>query len=233
MLETFHPETPEEDVLEALARDGGVIVEGLASDEVIGRIRDELQPHFEIEGAKFQNDFNGYKTLRLGAILALSRSSAELIAHPYVLSIADALLLPNCESYRLGSATAIEILPGEAQQVLHRDDDFYPFRIPEVEYQFGAMWSFDDFTSVNGATRIVAGKPLDGPSRIPHRRGRGGSLDVERLAASLLRIDLPWRWCQSRRCSSNGAYQHLRLGMATPGRKPIPRDSAGDRGQLS
>ena len=162
MLQTFHAETSEEVVLEVLVRDGGVIVEGLAGDELLDRIRDELQPHFELEGAKFQNDFNGYKTRRLGAILALSRSSAELIAHPYVLSIADALLLQHCKCYRLGSATAIEILPGEAQQVLHRDDDFYPFRIPEVEFQFGAMWPFDDFTSVNGATRIVPGSHWTG-----------------------------------------------------------------------
>ncbi len=101
MLQTFQPETSEEEVIEALARDGGVIVEGLVSDDVLDRISDELQPHFEVEGAKFQNDFNGYKTRRLGAILALSHSSAELIAHPYVLSIADALLLQHCKCYRL------------------------------------------------------------------------------------------------------------------------------------
>lgn len=162
MLHTFQPETSKEIVLEALAHDGGVIVEGLAGDEVLDRIQAELQPHFEMEGAKFQNDFNGYKTRRLGAILALSRTSAELIAHPYVLSIADALLLPHCKCYRLGSATAIEILPGEGQQVLHQDDDFYPYRVPNVEYQFGAMWSFHDFTSVNGATRLVPGSHWTG-----------------------------------------------------------------------
>lgn len=162
MLQSFQAGTARETVLEALARDGGVIVESQVSDAVLDAVRSELRPHFEREGALFQNDFNGFVTRRLGAILALSPTSAELIAHPYVLSIADAILLPHCDCYRLGSATAIEILPGEKQQALHRDDDFYPYRIPEVEYQFGAMWPFDDFTRINGATRIVPGSHWTG-----------------------------------------------------------------------
>ena len=162
MLQIFQAGTARETVLEALARDGGVIVESQVSDAVLDAVRSELRPHFEREGALFQNDFNGFVTRRLGAILALSPTSAELIAHPYVLSIADAILLPHCDCYRLGSATAIEILPGEKQQALHRDDDFYPYRIPEVEYQFGAMWPFDDFTRINGATRIVPGSHWTG-----------------------------------------------------------------------
>ena len=155
MLKTLHPDTAHSKVVEALAHDGAVIIKGLANAELIERIQNELQPHFEIEGAKFQNNFNGFKTRRLSAILALSAASAELIAHPFVIAIADAVLLPHCDCYRLGSATGIEILPGEKRQVLHRDDDFYPYRIPGIEYQLGAMWAFHDFTAANGATCVV------------------------------------------------------------------------------
>ena len=41
--------------------------------------------------------------------------------------------------------------------MLHRDDDFYPIRIPSVEFQIAAMWALTDFTPENGATRIVQG----------------------------------------------------------------------------
>jgi len=47
---------------------------------MVDMIAGELRPHFDDLGHKFQNDFNGYKTLQLGTILALSRASAELIA---------------------------------------------------------------------------------------------------------------------------------------------------------
>ena len=117
MLETFDKNSDSGEIVTALRRDGGAIVARQAPDELIDAIKSELRPHFETEGHKFKNDFNGYKTLRLGAILALSRSSAELIAHRRVMEIADALLKPNCVNYRIGSCTAIEILPGEGDQV--------------------------------------------------------------------------------------------------------------------
>jgi ectoine hydroxylase-related dioxygenase (phytanoyl-CoA dioxygenase family) len=157
MIQTFDRNTSINDVVDALLRDGGVIVEGQAEPDVIDAVSGELRPHFGEQGHKFQNDFNGYKTLRLGDVLGLSRASAELIAHPRVMAVADAVLLGHCTSYRIGSCTGIEIHPGEEDQVLHRDDDFYPIRIPGVEYQIGVMWALDDFTLENGATRIVPG----------------------------------------------------------------------------
>ena len=138
-------------------RDGGVIIKDQVNHALIDEVVRELRPHFDDQGNRFQNDFNGYKTLRLSGILGLSRTSAELIAHPLVMEVADAVLRPHCASYRIGSCTAIEIQPGEAAQVLHRDDSFYPIRIPNVEFQISAMWALDDFTSENGATQVVVG----------------------------------------------------------------------------
>ena len=157
MVQAFSAETDIATVVAALQQDGAVIVERLAASQLLEVIEAELQPHFASEGGKFKNDFNGYKTRRLSALLALSQHSAELIAHPAVLAVADAVLKPHCDTYRLGSTTAIEIHPGEAAQTLHQDDDFYPMRIPDVEFQLGAMWALDDFTVENGATRLVPG----------------------------------------------------------------------------
>lgn len=157
MIQTFNRKADTIDVIEVLIRDGGVIVEGQADHNVIDAVASDLRPHFDEQGHEFQNDFNGYKTLRLGSVLGLSRASAELIAHPRVMAVADAVLLRHCTSYRIGSCTGIEIHPGEEDQILHRDDDFYPIRIPGVEFQIGVMWALDDFTMENGATRIVPG----------------------------------------------------------------------------
>ena len=53
--------------------------------------------------------------------------------------------------------TAIEILPGEGAQALHRDDSLYPLELAGVELQIGVMWALNDFTSENGGTRVVPG----------------------------------------------------------------------------
>lgn len=163
MLQSFSNHAPSTDIVAALIRDGGAIVKDQTQLGVISNIKKELRPHFDEQGAKFQNDFNGYSTLRLGGILGLSKTSAELIAHPRVIEIADAILRPYCECYRIGSCTAIEIHPGEKAQSLHRDDDFYPIRIPNVEFQISAMWALDDFTLENGATQVVVGSHDSNP----------------------------------------------------------------------
>ena len=157
MIETFQNDADSKAVTEALVRDGGAIIARQIDDRLVDQVNSEFQEHYDSEGRKFTNDFNGYKTRRLNGVLALSRTSADLIAHPRVLEIADLILKPHCECYRIGSCTAIEIHPGEGDQVLHRDDDFYPIRIPGVEYQIAAMWALDDFTIENGATRVVPG----------------------------------------------------------------------------
>ena len=140
-----------------LLKDGAVIVEEAINSDVIDAVLDELKGPFDEQGLKFSNDFNGYKTRRLGGILGLSVSSAKILAHPFIISVADYVLKRHCTNYRIGSSTAIEIMPGEGNQELHRDDDFYPIRIPGVEFQMSAMVSMTDFTFNNGATRVVPG----------------------------------------------------------------------------
>jgi ectoine hydroxylase-related dioxygenase (phytanoyl-CoA dioxygenase family) len=157
MIQTFDKQADTESIVGALNSDGGVIVANQADHELIDQVVAELRPHFDEQGHRFSNDFNGYKTLRLSGVLGLSRASAELIGHSRVMEVADAVLKPHCANYRIGSCTAIEIFPGEANQILHRDDSFYPIRIPNVEFQISAMWALDDFTLENGATRTVPG----------------------------------------------------------------------------
>lgn len=156
MINTYPRDAHADELIAALLQRGAVIVDSVVGDAELNAINHELRPHYDAQGRSFENDFNGYSTLRLSGILALSRTSAQLIAHPLVMAVADGVLLRHCVNYRIGSCTAIEILPGEKDQVLHRDDDLYPLRIPGVEYQISAMWALDDFTAVNGATRVVA-----------------------------------------------------------------------------
>ena len=141
----------------SLLADGAVIVENVLPEEQLNQVLEDFKAPFDEQGHKFSNDFNGYKTRRLGGILGLSRRAADILAHPLVMGVADKVRKRHAESYRLGSSTAIEIHPGEGNQELHRDDSFYPIRIPGVEFQFSAMWALTEFTAENGATRVVPG----------------------------------------------------------------------------
>jgi len=154
-IEYFDRDAPSSEVVAALRRDGAAVVREQVSGQLADAVLAELRPHLDAEGRLTESDFNGYRTLRTSGILARSRSSADLIGHPRVLEVADAVLLPHCINYQLGSATAIEILPGESDQFLHTDDGIYPMRVPGVQLQVSAMWSLVDFTRENGATRIV------------------------------------------------------------------------------
>ncbi|MEH6592639.1 MAG: phytanoyl-CoA dioxygenase family protein [Halioglobus sp.] len=159
-IKSFENNTSSEVIAATLLQEGGVIVRTLAADDVIDKVNHELREPLDTKGHEFENDFNGYKTRRLGAILGLSRSSADLLTNPLVLEVADAVLKRHCDNYQVGSMTAIEILPGEAPQILHRDGDFYPIAIPGVEFQMQVMWALSDFTEENGATRAVTDREV-------------------------------------------------------------------------
>jgi ectoine hydroxylase-related dioxygenase (phytanoyl-CoA dioxygenase family) len=156
-LKTFEASTALPELIAALRQDGAVILRELISRELADAVAAELRPHFDRIGTAAQNDFNGYKTLRISSILKRSRRSADLIAHPRILEIADAILLAHCINYRIGSCTGIEIWPGEAPQRLHRDDGIYPIRMPGIEWQIAVNWALDDFTAENGGTHVILG----------------------------------------------------------------------------
>ena len=144
-------------VADFLRRDGAVVVTGLADQKLIDKVAGELRPELDEAGLQLRSDFNGSKTLRSNRILSRAPSAAALVEHELVLGVADEILLPHCATYQVGSLTAIEILPGEGPQALHRDDSLYPIQLAGLELQIGVMWALNDFSRENGATRVVPG----------------------------------------------------------------------------
>jgi len=157
-LTYFDRTTETGSVVEALRRDGAVVVKELAESSLVEIIRAELRPQFDAYGLKTRSDFNGARTLRCStSLLSSAPSAASLIDHDMVVGVANAVLLPHCATYQVGSISGIEILPGQPDQALHRDDSLYPIENAGMELQIGAMWALDDFTAENGGTRVVLG----------------------------------------------------------------------------
>jgi len=160
-LEYFNTDSKTVDIVSAIRRDGAAVVTEQIAAEITDTVLAELRDPFDKVGQYDESHFNGYTTLRVSGVLGVSPTSAELVAHARVMEVADAILLYHCVNYRIGSLTAIEIHPGETDQVLHTDDGIYPLRIPGVQFQINAMWALQDFTVENGATRVVLGSHKD------------------------------------------------------------------------
>ncbi len=116
-LTSFKPTTDTGILVEALRRDGAVVVSGLIEPGSVDAIRAELRPQFDVRDLETASDFDGSLTLRCSpGLLSHAPGVAALIDHDMVVAIADAMLLPYCATYQVGSMTAIEILPGESAQ---------------------------------------------------------------------------------------------------------------------
>lgn len=154
--------------IDAVRVDGYTIIERAIDAGLIGRIKSELAPY--LAGRHMgRNDFEGFYSERVYALLAKAPSIAEIIEHPSVLSIVDALLPPN---YLLSAALAIQVHPGETPQRFHLDDAGTGLGLTRPRPMLGVstMWAMDDFTDTNGATEMVVGSHLWAEGRIPEAR---------------------------------------------------------------
>ena len=151
-------DTPLPLLLERLHRDGYVILPSLLPKAQVQAIRAALVPWLQRE-LPGRNDFEGYKSERVYALLAKSEVFADLVSHPLVLELCEPLLGPN---FMLGACLAINTHPGETVQPLHFDDSFYKVPRPRPAYGISTFWPIDDFTVENGATEIIPGSHLWG-----------------------------------------------------------------------
>ncbi|MGI9284327.1 MAG: phytanoyl-CoA dioxygenase family protein, partial [Pseudomonadales bacterium] len=157
-------------------------------------------------GPTGRHGFEGFKTQRIYSLLQKTLLCNPLVEHPHVLGLLDRLLLPN---YLLSQAVAINILPGEAQQLVHHDDAFYLVPRPRKALSVAAMWALDQFTAANGGTFVIPGSHR-WEDRKPTEEDLKAAISVEMPAGSVC-VFLGTLW------HSGGANtsQHSRLGVTT------------------
>jgi len=137
--------------VEAMRRDGYVVLEGLLDDSQLEALRCEIEA--QLRRTQWgRNEFEGKKTERVYSMLVKCPSVAPLVEHPRVLSIADALLSP---SYLLAACQGTRIHPGETAQVLHCDDEIGAAPRPRSSLSVSVMWALSDYTPENGSTLLV------------------------------------------------------------------------------
>ena len=177
-------DTPIEEILQILDDDAGLIIDNFLDEDGLERIKNDLKPYLEVT-KNGQDEFTGYKTKRVGALMARSKTCQDLALNTFINQMADSFLGPHCESYQLHFTSAIQIGPGESSQILHRDRGVWGGYIPrKIETQFSTVWAINDFTKENGATQVVPGshkwhkdrQPL--PEEIAYAEMQAGSVFI-------------------------------------------------------
>ncbi len=141
-----------DDILSTLEERGYATISSAVDASRVAAARRDLESI--LDDTPFGRDeFEGRKTRRVYALFAKTRTLDTLAVHPGVLGVLDRVL----GHYQLSAPTGIAIGPGEVAQPLHPDDAIYPVARPHPELVVNVMWPLQDFTSDNGATRVVPG----------------------------------------------------------------------------
>jgi len=150
-----------------LAAEGALVIDDLASVELIDRIASEMADH--VDATPYgSDDFSGRSTKRTGALIARSEAARELVMHPLILDVAGRLL-HQATKYQVHLTQIISIGPESPGQSIHRDEwafDFFPFP-SDLHPQCNTIWAMTDFTEENGATRVIPGSQ-DWPVKLDH-----------------------------------------------------------------
>ncbi len=155
--------------VERIETDGYVVLPDLVDGRELDPIRSQLATR--LPDAPFgRNDFEGFYSQRLYALLAKAPAVAALVAHPAVLTLIDELLHPG---YLLSANIAINVHPGETAQLLHADDAYCTWPRPRPAVGVSAVWAMDDFTPDNGATEVVPGSHKWASGATTRRRPAG------------------------------------------------------------
>jgi ectoine hydroxylase-related dioxygenase (phytanoyl-CoA dioxygenase family) len=139
--------------LDHLLEQGYVILREIIGPGTVAAVHDQLDPYLQGRYPG-RNDFEGYQSERVYGLLDKAPVIADLVAHPQVLALLDAVMEPN---YLLSACLAIQLNPGETAQTWHYDDAFVTIPKPRPWYFASAIWAIDEFTRANGATHILPG----------------------------------------------------------------------------
>jgi len=152
---------------EKILKDGYVVIPNCFSRAEAEEAKAEIDRLSGTDPRTGRSDFEGHHTNRIFSLPNKSRLFDKFYIIPQVLALNDYFLEPDYLMYVIQS---IVIQPGEGQQVVHHDDS--PTKVPRPRAPFSAaiMVVFDDYTEMNGATKVIPGSHLWGKEPKPNKK---------------------------------------------------------------
>jgi ectoine hydroxylase-related dioxygenase (phytanoyl-CoA dioxygenase family) len=139
-----------------LRSDGYAVVRAAMPRTALDALDGELAPRFA--RTPFSDGlFSGDRSKRFHGLLKRARGSADLVMHEAICSVAESILLPFADTVQLNLTQAIELHPGAAAQIPHRDHEIWQGEKGRIEYQLNVMWPLTPFTRDNGGTMVWPG----------------------------------------------------------------------------
>jgi ectoine hydroxylase-related dioxygenase (phytanoyl-CoA dioxygenase family) len=169
----------------AIERDGYTILERVIDPDLVAELLATIDRVMVDAQIPFgENRFLGENTRRIFNLLARDPLFARVPLHPAVLPLVEQVLDNQC---LLSSLTAIEMNAGQGAQPLHADDGSIALPRPHIPVVCVAIWALTDFTSDNGATRVVPGSHRS--ERRPAKGEQADYVEATMPAGSVLVYD--------------------------------------------
>ena len=128
-LRHLSSDTSADDIIEVLHDDAGVIIDNVIDSDFLQTLNNELDPFLSHDNFG-RDEFTGFKTKRIGALIARSEKCRELALDPLINKSAKNFLQPYCDGLQLHFTSAVSIGPGESPQILHRDRGIWGGYLP-------------------------------------------------------------------------------------------------------
>ncbi len=153
----------------AIERDGGAVLDTALAAGEVGTLQSDAA-RLLARTRSCDGNFHGYRTKRVGAMVAKSPVCQAMTLHPTVLAVMDHFLLPHCSDYQINLSQLISIEPGERQQVVHLDDTMFPFAHAGHQLLLNVLWAVDAVTAAYGGTHMAPGSHHWPSERLPADR---------------------------------------------------------------
>lgn len=188
MIQRIDVHEPAETFIEALKRDGLVVVQNFASSEELADSLQEVQPYLDAD-KPWEGKLFPPETKRCFRLIARSKTVREkFFSHPLYQQVCEHFLARTTTNYYddkpttytshplLSMAMTMAIGPGGKAQRIHRDDkNHHATHIKSDTYVMGndvlvgLMVPTCATTVENGATQVIPGSHLWGDERPPYR----------------------------------------------------------------
>jgi hypothetical protein len=179
---------------------GYIVVPGWIGAAEVGRQRLAMETVRVLRNGGDPNTL----TVRAHNLLGKTRACDHLATDPRLLAIVKGHLR---DELQVSISALMDILPGAAAQPLHRDDGMYSgvysvmggLPYPHLPLTVNTVITLDEFTPLNGATRIVPGSKDEG-GEVDGQRGNETAVLAACPAGSLIAwsgstVSFPYACC--------------------------------------